>query len=78
MKTQTVRLIDVFALGPFMIYASLKARGLSPVEQMLLGFSGVATIVYNGANYLQARELGVDESWHMEALPAPQNIEWTE
>ena len=75
MKTQTVRLIDVFALGPFMILMAAKARGLSPVEQALLGFSGLATIVYNGANYLQARSLGVDESWHMEALAAPRDIE---
>lgn len=78
MKTQTVRLIDVFALGPFMIYAALKARGLSPIEQSVLGFSGLATIIYNGANYLEAQRLNVDESWHMEALPAPQDIEWTE
>ena len=78
MKTQTVRLIDVFALGPFMIYAALKARGLSPIEQAFLGFSGLATIIYNGANYLQARELGIDESWHVEALPAPEDTFYIE
>ena len=75
MKTQTVRLIDVFALGPFMIYAGLKARTLSPFERAALAFSGLMTMTYNWSNYVEARELGVDESWHTEALPAADDFE---
>jgi branched-subunit amino acid ABC-type transport system permease component len=55
MKTQLIRLIDVLALGPFMIYAAsqpLLTRG----EKTMLAAIGVATILYNLVNYLNERE----------------------
>ncbi len=52
-KTQNVRLIDVFLLGPTMIWAGTqlinKNRGLAG----FLAISGLLTIVYNGDNYLR-------------------------
>lgn len=51
MKTQTVRLVDVFALGPFMIWAAQQLRPRWARDAMLL--SGVLTILYNGANYVR-------------------------
>lgn len=56
-KSQEVRLLDVFVLdvfvlGPFMVwYATQKT---TPTwAKVFLGLSGIATIVYNGNNYLQ-------------------------
>lgn len=48
--TQAVRLVDVLLLGPFMVWAGLN----HPAELAKLGLviAGVATIAFNGANYL--------------------------
>ena len=60
MKTQTIRLADVFFVGPVMIYGGLKLA--SETENRLLGnvlaLLGAATIVYNGRNYLKLQEAG--------------------
>lgn len=52
MKGQTVRLVDVFVLGPFMVWSA--ARMTSAPEWARVGMvgAGLATIVYNGRNYL--------------------------
>lgn len=52
MKTQAIRLADVFALGPFMVYAACKDK-LTANERFVLGLSGIATILYNGANFIR-------------------------
>lgn len=52
-KSQMVRLLDVFVLGPFMIWYALQSWGMMPdvaVTPLLL--LGILTIVYNGVNYL--------------------------
>ena len=49
MKTQTIRLIDVFLLGPFMIWAGFQLRNDAAKAVMIA--SGAATIVYNYRNY---------------------------
>ena len=51
-KSQNIRLLDVFFIGPFMIYISNKSKGLSKIESLTLLALGVATIFYNGKNYL--------------------------
>ena len=51
MKGQTVRLFDVLALGPFMVYAGFGAVTLPPVARSLLIGAGLGTIAYNGAMY---------------------------
>ena len=50
MKTQTVRLIDVFFLGPFMIWAGMQLK--NDLAQIAMITSGLATMYYNGNNYL--------------------------
>jgi len=54
MKTQTVRLIDVFVLGPFMMWAGTQLENDTAKAAMV--FAGIATMSYNWANYLEARK----------------------
>lgn len=52
-KSQWVRLLDVFFLGPFMIYyAIVTAQEVGWEMAAALFVAGVATIVYNGLNYV--------------------------
>ncbi len=52
-KTQWVRLLDVFAYGPYLIYLSLQTNyTFSTLEKVFLLFLGATTITYNGRNYL--------------------------
>ena len=53
-KTQDVRLIDVFLLGPFMIWAGMQLK--NDLAKLAMIGSGVATIYYNGQNFLEVRE----------------------
>lgn len=55
MKAQSVRLIDVFVLGPFMVWAGvrLKDRANAPMAGYLLALAGVGTVVYNAENYVK-------------------------
>ena len=55
-KSQIVRLVDCGGLGPYMINYS-RRRG-DP-----LWWAGVATIAYNGWNYL------IDQGFHLPELP---------
>ena len=49
---QEIRLLDVFLLGPTMIYAST-SKSLPDFIRIVLFVSGVATITFNGKNYLE-------------------------
>ncbi len=51
-KSQAVRLMDVWALGPWLVMLSLLSRPLRPWEKRVLLGVGIATILYNGRNYL--------------------------
>jgi len=51
-NVQEIRLIDVFLIGPFLIYVGMKKELSLPVRSTLLAL-GVATIIYNGNNYLK-------------------------
>jgi threonine/homoserine/homoserine lactone efflux protein len=55
MKTQTVRLLDIFLIGPMMI-ARARDAGKSDFERALWVAVGIATIVYNGENWIKARQ----------------------
>ena len=57
MKTQEIRLIDVFLLGPFLIWAGLQKKRLSKTSQLLLIGGGVATIIYNAKNFLEVKQI---------------------
>ena len=50
-KAQTVRLYDVFLLGPFMMWAATQTKPLPRWAKATLFISGVATVVYNLHNY---------------------------
>ena len=47
-KSQNIRLLDVFFIGPFMIYIGYKAKGLTNLERYMMYGLGIATIYYNG------------------------------
>ena len=51
-KSQPVRLVDIFLLGPFMIWFGLIATGVSVTFKVIMVISGIATVIYNGRNYL--------------------------
>ena len=75
MKTQFIRLVDVFVLGPFMFAMSQQKGEMSREDREFLAFIGIATIAYNMANYLvqlrqdreqeetDARSNPVQEGW---------------
>ena len=52
-------MLDVFVLGPFMIWAGYEVGKRKDFAGMALAFAGVATIGYNWENYkkVQANEL---------------------
>lgn len=52
-KTQTIRILDVFLIGPLMIYFGHTSSHVS-IFSMLLTFFGATTITYNLKNYLHA------------------------
>lgn len=56
MKAQAVRLLDVFALGPLMVWVADHTRGAVPTwARVALLISGQLTIVYNAHNYGRQR-----------------------
>lgn len=58
-KSQWVRLLDVFVLGPFMIWYALATAGGGGESELPVGAAlalfvgGVLTILYNGLNWLR-------------------------
>ena len=57
MKAQGVRLLDVFVVGPFMLWAAVEGRELGPRARGFLGLLGLLTISYNGVNYLEVKRM---------------------
>ena len=60
MNVQTVRLLDVFVVAPFLFYASTKTT--NKMVSVGLGLLGFATAFYNGYNYINQKKLE-DESF---------------
>ncbi len=60
-KTQDVRVLDVLALGPFMVYMSTKVEAPQGAR-WILAFAGAATITYNGRNFLELRGSNATEN----------------
>jgi hypothetical protein len=54
-NTQMVRLIDVFLIGPLLIYTSFQ-KSLPSWLRVLLLIVGVSTILYNGNNYIKNKQ----------------------
>lgn len=53
MKTQTIRLADVFFVGPTMMLGGYYLARSRPLLGLTLGALGIATVLYNGRNYLR-------------------------
>jgi len=54
-KSQSMRLFDIFFLGPFMLWYATQSRSMPDWARLILGVSGVTTTLYNGRNYLLQR-----------------------
>lgn len=52
-KTQQMRLIDVFLLGPFMVWFSAKASRMPELARVTLAVAGLLTSLYNGHHFLR-------------------------
>lgn len=65
---QKIRLLDVFGIGPLMVYAGMVTEDEIPRwARGALVLFGITTIGYNGMNYLSVREdqsLYEDDEWH--------------
>lgn len=49
--TQRVRLFDIYALGPVLLYAATRKRPLGRWTKRTLFVAGIMTIVYNWSKY---------------------------
>ena len=68
-KTQAIRLLDIFGIGPLMIYAGMKAENDLPNwVRFGLVASGIATIGYNGMNYLDQDEVREERARRVQAI----------
>ena len=50
-----VRLLDVFVVAPILIYAGTRKELNKTLKTALIGL-GIATLVYNGNNYLKNKQ----------------------
>lgn len=55
-KSQRIRLVDMFLLGPFMIWFGIQAQAVPDLAKGVMVISGIATVIYNGRNYLRIRD----------------------
>lgn len=51
MKTQFIRFLDVFAVGPMMIFAATE-KEKTPLMRVGLVAVGLLTIIYNAQNFI--------------------------
>jgi type IV secretory pathway VirB2 component (pilin) len=58
LKSQTVRLIDVAAIGPAMVLGGYHLRRRHRLLALMLGFFGATTMIYNAYNYNRYAQLG--------------------
>jgi len=56
-KSQTVRLWDIFVLGPFSIWFAHRATQMPAWARIALGTYGVGTMLYNGYNYFEYQRI---------------------
>ena len=55
-KSQSIRLLDIFFIAPFLLYIGYKATGINNTEKMVLILIALATFYYNGKNYLETKK----------------------
>ena len=51
-KSQSVRLLDVYFIGPYLVGIALKGK-VSRIDKVVLGGLGALTILYNLKNYVR-------------------------
>lgn len=61
MKTQQIRLLDVFVIGPLMIYSGYLNRKQNPLISYATMFAGGATIAFNWQNYREIEKQKTSE-----------------
>lgn len=54
-KSQKVRAFDIYALGPFMMWYSVKSKGMGRWPRRALFISGFMTMLYNYENYKKVK-----------------------
>ena len=65
-KPQYVRLIDVFLLGPALLYTATILSRDRPLLHLFLAVAGAGTIYYNARNYLDIqRRIAEDTTGRM-------------
>ena len=52
-KTQQVRLVDVFLLGPFMVWFAAAAQGVPQWARATMAVAGVLTSFYNAHHFVR-------------------------
>lgn len=52
-NAQTIRLLDIFALGPAMLWAADELEGVAPLPRLGLGLGGALTIANNARNFVE-------------------------
>ena len=57
LKAQYVRLLDVFAIGPLMVWGGYHSMRANKPLGVLLAVLGVTTIAYNADNYAKVRRI---------------------
>ena len=67
-KSQLVRLVDVFLLGPGLVYVGYKQKDKR--FRTFLIASGVATIIYNWRNYSRVCDAVRTRAYDMATQPA--------
>lgn len=60
MKAQSVRLLDVFVIGPIMVAAGMQKAQPQWMQLSLIAI-GLGTIAYNGRNYLLIKQQAANE-----------------
>lgn len=50
-KSQAIRLIDIFFIGPYLGWIAWRSKNLTVIERRILQGLAVSTIVYNARNY---------------------------
>jgi len=56
-KSQSVRLLDVYFIGPYLVWIAIKGK-VSRIDKVVLGGLGALTILYNLKNYVRNKNKG--------------------
>lgn len=61
-KAQYVRLIDIFLLGPVLLYLAATLPGARPLLRTFLAIAGAGTVYYNARNYLHIQQIATADA----------------